>query len=243
MFIECVLQKKDRMKTYMHKCKTARKRQMVWAFGGLLMWIWSSERRLYSCLVFIFFPSLYLPANFSLPLALWLTSSYLFLYSHLSRPVPDRRETGQRTSSDLFWSDVFGCEGQCTLARRFWTTALTSFVFNVGSSARVSCRVSSIDPRGTRKHWISIHHPSVPLCPSHLHRPPSSRVWRLLWAHPVEIRRGHSTLHQWSHPSLIVWQGEHFSWVLLWWLRWRRVTELNMVLYNDENKYYRQRDY
>lgn len=74
---------------------------MVGDFGGLLIWNCSSQRRLYSCLVFICFsPLLFisLPVPFSLSLAVFLLFVSLFPSNQTSaRPL----YTGQHRSSDL----------------------------------------------------------------------------------------------------------------------------------------------
>lgn len=169
---------------------------MVRALGGLLIWKWSSERRLYSCLVFICFPSIYLPARFFLSFSLAVFLLFVSLF-------PSKQTTAramQNGPAHIQWSTpqwaVWMWRSACANSNSFWTTALTSCVFHI--SIQDSWRSSLIDP--VRYQWkttLNKHpssHPSV-LLPSTLPLIPPSQAWCFLWVHPVETRCGYWTLH------------------------------------------------
>ena len=93
-------------KTCMHTCQnvvcSTCMRQMVWAFGdGLLRWNCLSER-LYSCLLFIYFPSIYLPASSSLALHLFGCLPLICF----SLPTKPHRSQNQSRSLCWMWRSV-----------------------------------------------------------------------------------------------------------------------------------------
>lgn len=91
-----------------------------------------------------------------LSLTLWLSSSYLFLYSHLTRPVPDPRKP---PSADPVIYSAVSWMGRsvCSDSHCLWTAALTDlpcFFFKLDLLLKKGAHESILCDTSERKHWI-----------------------------------------------------------------------------------------